>query len=330
MDVRLTGWLREHAGLSVTAVEPLGEPGRSNLHHLVIANGERYVLRHPPRSGRLPTAHDMAREHAVLSALWPAVPVPRPVLLCTDTSVLGVPFLLTTECAGSVAKGQWTAPPRARSTTCAALVAVLARIHEVAWRETPLRAYDRSEPYATRQLRRLARQWTHSRGTESAELRAVQQTLTECFAIPAPRAPTVIHGDYGLHNVVLTADGRISAVLDWELWTIGDPLADLAWLLALWAEPDDPPERLATLGPLAVTTGDGAWSRARLSAEYQRHTGTDLTDLPRYLALSFYKLAVIRAGIAHRLRSGGSTHAAAEADDRAHLALTAALTELTR
>lgn len=198
------------------------------------------------------------------------------------------------------------------------------------WRETPLRAYDRPTPYVTRRLNRLARQWTHAAAGESTELRAVQRGLAERFAEPPAGDPTVVHGDYGLHNVVLTTDGRVGAVLDWELWTIGDPLADLAWLLALWAEPDDPPERLSALGPLTVTAAEGAWSRARLAAEYQRRTGADLTELPRYLALSFYKLAVIRAGIAHRARSGGADREAAEADRLAHLALGAALRELTR
>lgn len=330
VDLRLVEWLRDHAGLTVTAVEPLGAAGRSNVHHRVHAGDESYVLRRPPDTGRLPTAHDMAREHAVLQVLSArGVPVPTPILLCTDTSVLGVPFLLMTECPGTVVKGQWPAPPRSRSTACASLVEALAGVHAVEWPDTPLRAYDRPEPYATRQLRRLSRQWTHAEAGESPVLREVQQTLADRFAEPPTREATVIHGDYGLHNVVLTPEGRVAAVLDWELWTVGDPLADLAWLLALWAEPDDPPDRLEALGPLAVTTAEGSWSRARLAAEYRRHTGADLTDLPRYLALSFYKLAVIRAGIVHRLRTGPNPEAAAEVDHRAHLALRAALAELT-
>jgi aminoglycoside phosphotransferase (APT) family kinase protein len=244
--------------------------------------------------------------------------------------VLGVPFLVMTERPGVVVKGQWPAGPAGpRSAACAGLVAALAEVHRVPWRDTPLREFARPEPYATRQLRRLSRQWTLAAGGSDTLAHEVHTGLIERFAVPPSRADTVLHGDFGLHNVVLAPDGRVTSILDWELWTVGDPLADLAWLLALWAEPGDPPSRLDLLGPLARDAADGAWSRTRLADEYCRRTGTDLTDLPRYLALSYYKLGVIQAGIAHRLRlRTGRDAEAADVHRRARLAIRAALDEL--
>lgn len=332
---RLTGWARDQAGLAISAVEPLGSAGRSNVHYRVHADGRRLVLRRPPPTGHLPTAHDMAREHAVLSTLWArGAPVPEPILLCADPDVLGVPFLIMAECPGIVVRGQWTPPvdrPAARSAACGDLVATLALVHQLSWRDTPLREFDRSEPYASRQLRRLGRQWRLAGGDEDSLVEEVRHGLAERFAAAPPRPTSIVHGDYGLHNVVLAPDGNVVAVLDWELWTIGDPLADLAWLLALWAEPGDGPERFDLLGSLTGTAERGCWPRARLAEEYRRRSGTDLTDLPRYLALSFYKLGVIQAGIAHRLRGrSGQDTAAAEFRRRARIAIRTCADELTR
>jgi aminoglycoside phosphotransferase (APT) family kinase protein len=331
--LRLTERLRSDLRLAVTAVEPLGDAGRSNVHYRVRAGDQRFILRCPPLAGRLPTAHDLAREHAVLTVLWQlGVAVPKPVLYHPDTDVLGVPFLLMSECGGVVARGQWPdayAAPETRPAACSGLVAALAVIHGVAWRDTALREFDRPEPYASRQLRRLARQWSAAGGAGDLEA-SVRSRLTAAFDGAGPSRPaTILHGDYGPHNVLLEpSGGRVAAILDWELWTVGDPLADLGWLLALWAERGDPDDRFTLLGPLAITAQDGCWTRAQLADDYHRRTGTDLTDLPRYQALALYKLAVIQAGIAHRLRRANRQPEATTFDHRAHIGLRTALRTL--
>ena len=277
--------------------------GRSNLTYFVTSPAGSVVLRRPPLRAVRPTAHDMTREHRVLSALaGTAVPVPATLLLCTDPAVLGAPFYLMERVDGVIARSTLPAgyaPAAAdRVAMTAALVDVLAELHGVDPAAVGLAGFGRPEGYLDRQLRRWAGEWQALR---SGDLPAVDALAAELVAaVPASTPGTVVHGDYRLDNVVLDpADpGRVAAVLDWEMSTLGDPLADLGLLLVYWQ-----PTAAATVTP-SVTGLPGFPGRSAVVARYAERTGRDVGALPWYVAFGYFKLAVVVAGIVARQRAG--------------------------
>jgi aminoglycoside phosphotransferase (APT) family kinase protein len=307
---RVTRFFEEH-------VPSLGTPlrfelisgGRSNLTYLVTGPGGRCVLRRPPLGHVLPTAHDMAREHRVLAALADTdVPVARPLALCTDPELNGAPFYVMEHRAGVVANERMPAgfaeKPEERRRIGLALMDVLARLHRVDYAARGLSDFGRPEGYLERQVRRWSQQWDKSKVEDASEIDELIRRLRA--ALPASPPPSVVHGDYRLGNVALDpADpGRIVAVFDWEMSTLGDPLADLGYTLVYWGEVGDPPETLMPGSFQAVTAQPGFATRAELVAEYARRSGRAVDHVDFYQVLALYKLAVISEGIFARHRQG--------------------------
>ncbi len=307
----VTKFLAEH----VPALEPplrfelIGE-GRSNLTYRVTspATGTSAVLRRPPLGHVLPTAHDMAREHRILSALADTdVPVPRPLALCEDAAVNGMPFYVMEERRGVVIEDHLpdgiATTPEERRRIGLGVVDVLARLHAVDWKAAGLEGFGRPEGYLARQVRRWTQQWERSRVEPLPAIDELMRRLAA--ALPESPPATIVHGDYRLGNLSLDpADpGRVVAVFDWEMATLGDPLADLGYLLMSWGEPGDP--KVAGVGSFRdVTTAPGFPTRAELRAAYAERTGRSVESLDFYVVLAFTKLAVISEGIYARHEMG--------------------------
>lgn len=278
--------------------------GRSNLTYFVGSPAGSVVLRRPPLRAVRPTAHDMTREHRVLSGLaGTAVPVPRPLLLCTDPDVLGAPFYVMERVDGVIARATlpdgYAPEPADRAAMTGALVDVLADLHAVDPAAVGLAGFGRPEGYLDRQLRRWAGEW---QALHTGDLPAVDALAAELVARAPAGAPAgpVVHGDYRLDNVVLDpADpGRVAAVLDWEMSTLGDPLADLGLLVVYWQ-----PAAAASVTP-SVTWLPGFPGRTAVVQRYAARTGRDVSALPWYVAFGYFKLAVVVAGIVARQRAG--------------------------
>jgi aminoglycoside phosphotransferase (APT) family kinase protein len=285
--------------------------GRSNLTYRVGDGTHDWVLRRPPLGHVLATAHDMGREYRVISALAPTkVPVPHTELFCEDSSVIGAPFYLMERVAGT--------PMRSRADTAglterqAALVAdelidVLAELHEVDPRQVGLGDFGRPEGFMTRQVARWRKQLDASR---SRDLPGIEELHARLAAtVPAAPRTTIVHGDYRLDNVLVTTEPLgISAVLDWEMSTLGDPLSDLGLFVVYWAgvgQQDDP----ITNG---VSATPGFPAIDALVERYARRTGIDVTGLGWYVAFAYFKLAVILEGIHYRFVQGGTVGAGFE------------------
>jgi aminoglycoside phosphotransferase (APT) family kinase protein len=283
--------------------------GKSNLTYRVASAAGEIVLRRPPLGHVLPTAHDMVREHTVMTALASTtVPVPRMLHLCTDADVLGQPFYVMSLVAGHVCRDAlppgYADRPEQRRAVGEGLVDVLAALHEVQPADVGLAEFGRPEGYLERQVRRWLKQWDATRLEGHDRVDSLGADLAA--ALPATQRSTVVHGDYRLDNTVLhpSEPGRIAAVLDWEMSTLGDPLADLGVLLGYWSQADDDgPRREAVVVP-AATVLPGFPSRAEVADRYAARTGLDLTPLPWYAAFAAFKLAVVCAGIVARVRGG--------------------------
>jgi aminoglycoside phosphotransferase (APT) family kinase protein len=279
--------------------------GRSNLTFLVRdAAGAAWVLRRPPLSGVLPSAHDMAREYRIISALrGTAVPVPGAVGLCQDPAVTGAPFYVMDYVDGVVPRDQATVErsfdPRRRAAVTASLVDALVALHGVDPDAVGLGELGRREAYVERQLRRWGRQWEQSKTRELPAIDEVGRRLAA--RVPPQQGPAaIVHGDYRLDNLILSPAGEVVAVLDWELCTLGDPLADVGLLMVYWSEPGDQVQPLSS----APTAMPGFPSRAEVAAAYAAGSGRDLSELDFYVALGYWKLAVILEGVYARSAMG--------------------------
>ncbi|MGY1703345.1 phosphotransferase family protein [Geodermatophilus sp. SYSU D00697] len=283
--------------------------GMSNLTYIVTpdggAPGDEVILRRPPTGAVLATAHDMAREHKVISALGPTpVPVPRTLHLCTDPEVLGAPFYVMERVVGlhvvdTIPPG-YADEPAQRRQIGEGLVDVLADLHSVDHRAVGLGDFGRPEGFMARQVRRWTKQWDATRDRDRPGLDALAARLAE--TVPATQRDAVVHGDYRLDNCLLDPDtpGRIRAVLDWEMSTLGDPLADLGMLFVYWPQPGE--ESVA--GQSSVTALPGFPTRADVAERYAVRTGLDLADLNWYVGFAYFKFAAIVAGIVARSKAG--------------------------
>lgn len=283
--------------------------GKSNLTFLVASPAGKVVLRRPPLGHVLPTAHDMGREHRILTALAEsAVPVPRPLALCTDESVIGAPFFVMEHVAGHVVRSEWPPGFAAREEDKALiarrLMKQLAELHAVDWRAAGLGDWGRPEGFMERQLRRWLRQWDASETRPLPELHELHRLLSR--AVPQSGEPGIVHGDYRLDNVIMgNSDApRIAAIVDWEMSTIGDPLSDLGVALAYWPEASDPPETRAALEGIRAPAPRGWPTRSEAAGLYGQACGRSLDDIAFYYAFGFFKLAVIFEGIAQRHSQG--------------------------
>ncbi|WP_037357321.1 phosphotransferase family protein [Amycolatopsis orientalis] len=278
--------------------------GKSNLTYLVTDGAARWVLRRPPLGVLTPTAHDMAREFRVVAALaGTGVPVAEAVALCEDPDVLGVPFSVVSYVEGRTLQDGHEAavlqPEEARRCSIA-LVEALTRLHAVPCEEIGLGDFGRPAGYLNRQLRRWRGQWDRVATRDLPELTALHDRLAA--AVPARSEAAIVHGDYRLDNTILDRSdaGRIAAIVDWEMATLGDPLADLGLLLVYWDPVSEP-----VLGARhAPSANPGFLSPEELAAAYASASGRSLADLEFYRALGYFKLAVIAEGIHQRHLAG--------------------------
>ncbi|WP_405556876.1 phosphotransferase family protein [Streptomyces sp. NBC_01171] len=277
------------------------EGGRSNLTYAVTDGTSRWVVRRPPLGHVLATAHDMRREHRVISALHPTrVPVPRPVLLCEDDEVLGAPFYVMEFVEGIPYRtADQLAPLGAERTRNAvlSLVDTLVELHAVDPAEVGLADFGRPEGFLDRQLRRWGKQLDASRNRELAGVDELHAALGR--SLPTSPAPAVVHGDYRLDNVLIGEGDRIEAILDWEMSTLGDPLTDLG-LLVMYSQP------LGMAHSPVSTTAEapGHPTPAELIERYAERSGRDVSDVNWYTAFAWFKLAVILEGIHYRYTLG--------------------------
>ena len=319
---RLAAWLNDHVPggpVELTDIQLIAG-GRSNLtYRLTVSdNGKSegtrtrlLVLRRPPLGHVLPTAHDMSREYRVLSALaGTEVPVAPLVAACADDEVIGAPFYVMEYVEGVVLRTradtkELTEAQAGELSRC--LADMMAAIHGVDVNQVGLGSLGRGAGYLRRQLDRWQRQWDLSATREMPGYLELVQRLTK--ALPAEGETTLVHGDYRLDNALVTIDPepRIAAVVDWEMATLGDPLADLGLTLVYWTEAGEegwltPGSKTgAAAGTRGVSTdataGPGFWTRAQFAAEYARLTGRDVSRIGYYVAFGYFKLAVVLEGI---------------------------------
>jgi aminoglycoside phosphotransferase (APT) family kinase protein len=285
--------------------------GLSNITYRLRLPGGSVILRRPPLGHVLPRAHDMGREYRVLSALAPTpVPVPETLALCTEPDVLGVTFYVMRDVPGDVlrtADDTERLSPAARGALADSLVATLADLHAVSPDAVGLDDYGRHSGYCVRQIKTWGAQWARSRTRDLPDMDALLARLAE--VAPQDSACTIVHGDFRLDNTVVSLPAAgvpgVAAVLDWELSTLGDPLADLAVMLTYWHDEGD-----VERGDIPVSAGltdkPGFPSAHELASAYAERTGRDLGNLPFYLALAWMKLAVICEGV-HARYLGGQT-----------------------
>jgi aminoglycoside phosphotransferase (APT) family kinase protein len=283
--------------------------GKSNLTYRVACDAGEVILRRPPLGNVLPTAHDMVREHRVLTALeGTSVPVPRVLHLGDADSSLGSPFYVMERVLGHICRNAlppgYAETPAERRAVGEALVDVLAELHTVQPAAVGLSEFGRPEGFMERQLRRWSKQWEASKIDELPALDALRDELVRTR--PPQRASAIVHGDYRLDNTILhpTVPGRIVGVLDWEMSTLGDPFADLGALLTFWSEDSDPEVLNAARIVAPVTAAEGFPSRAQVIERYAARTGFEVSDVDWYQAFAFFKLAVVCQGIAARAAGG--------------------------
>lgn len=281
--------------------------GHSNLTYVVAdATGRELVIRRPPQGTLLPKAHDMWREYRIIEALWPtAVPVPEPIAYCDDRAVADVHFYVMGKAEGAAlytgaAVEAWLPEP-ARRHAGESFVDVLAALHSIEPDAVGLADLGRPDGYVARQLRTWYGSWTASiepAGIDDPRIHELHAELVR--GVPEQGPGRVVHGDYGPHNSLFSPAGDVTAVLDWEIATLGDPRADFAYSLNAWIEPGE--EVVAGMDP--ATALPGFPGRDELAARYAAATGADLSALPYYRAFNYFKTACILHGVYARYRAG--------------------------
>jgi aminoglycoside phosphotransferase (APT) family kinase protein len=303
---RLEAYLDERGlGCGALHVQRIGAGGGSNFSFLVERGDERFVLRRPPRPPLPPSAHDMVREARLQLALAPhGIRLPPIVAVCEDDEVLGVPFYVMRFLDGHVVTSELPPgleEPAARRRLGGELVDALVEIHAADVRDPALAAFARSGSYLERQVRRFTQLWDVNATRELPTVVSVGRRLGE--TIPEQLPETVVHGDYRLGNLMVAHDrpDRVIAVLDWEMGAIGDPRADLGYLLATYAEPGGTP---SPLGVSPVTALEGFPTKAQLVARYEARSGRALGPLAWFEALALWKAAVFCEAIFGRYSRG--------------------------
>jgi len=306
---RVSAWLESHVvGARPPFTFSLITGGHSNLTYKVVgADGRAMVLRRPPLGAVLATAHDMGREHKIISGVAKStVPVPPALGLCTDEAVNDAPFYVMAYVEGTVIDSrevaEKTVPEAERGALGVDIIEILARLHQVDVDAVGLGDLGRKEHYLERQLKRWRTQWEKSKTRELAAMDEVYEALSS--EIPEQVGTAIVHGDYRLGNMLTGADHRIAAVLDWELCTLGDPLADLGYLLNNWAEPGEEEGPTSRGAAIAPTVAPGFPSRADLVARYEALTGRDASRIDYYRAFQYWRLAAIVEGVMARYLKG--------------------------
>jgi aminoglycoside phosphotransferase (APT) family kinase protein len=312
---RLETYLREHVeGFAGPITLKQFKGGQSNPTYLVETPQRRYVLRRKPPGKLLPSAHAVDREYRVIGALYAqGFPVAKPVVYCADETITGTAFFVMSHVEGRVF---WEAEmpssnPLERTQVYDAMNATLARLHNFDPAAIGLADYGRGENYVARQIERWSKQY---RASETEKIEEMERLMAWLPAnIPPPQPTRLVHGDYRLDNMILAPEASdVLAVLDWELSTLGDPVADFAYHLMQW---DMPPAEAGTGSLVGQNLAAlGIPSRDAYVDAYVRRTGLDpRPHLPVYSAYNFFRLAAILQGIVGRVRDGTATSAHAEA-----------------
>ncbi|NLE79809.1 MAG: phosphotransferase family protein [Rhodococcus sp.] len=279
--------------------------GKSNLTYAVFDDSSRWVLRRPPTAGLTPSAHDVAREFRITSALQgTGVPVAATVVLCEDERVMGAPFTLVEHVNGQVVrtKSDLEALSADDIESCTdELVRVLGALHNVDYAAVGLGEFGRPDGYVARQVKLWASQWERVKTEDSADVDRLHAALAE--SIPAQSESTIVHGDFRIDNTILAPDdvSTVAAVVDWELSTLGDPLADVA-LMCVYRHP----ALDLVLGEPAAWTSSRLPSVDDLAQRYTVASGRELVHWNFYMALAYFKIAVIAQGIHHRYLAGAT------------------------
>jgi aminoglycoside phosphotransferase (APT) family kinase protein len=301
----VTDWLQANvAGARGPFAFDVIAGGHSNLTYRVTAvDGTRFVLRRPPLGHVLASAHDMGREHRIISGLQSsAVPVAPALGFCADPAVNEAPFYVMGFVDGHVIRDLGTAEdvltPAARRTASESIVDTMAAIHAVDLEAAGLDTLGRHEGYIARQLTRWYGQWNQQKTRDLAAVDTVHDELLH--RIPEQGVATIVHGDYRLDNCMVAADGHVMAVLDWEICTLGDPLADLGLLQVYWTGPGD--DASAWTG--SACSAPGFMDRAELAMRYASVSGRDISQLPFYVSFAYWKLACILEGVYARYLGG--------------------------
>jgi aminoglycoside phosphotransferase (APT) family kinase protein len=301
----LEAFLDEHGlGDGPVKAERIGE-GHSNVTYEIRRGDEHFVLRRPPRPPLPPSAHDVLREARLLAAVHGHIRTPEVLAASDDESILGVPFYVMEFIEGTVITH--TVPEALDSTEQRAAIAdelirALVEVHAVDWRACGLEGFGKPTGYLDRQLRRFGGLWEHNK---TRELPLVQE-LYDWLAANRPESPeaTIVHGDFRLGNTMFADDrpARLVAIFDWEMATIGDPLADLGYMTATWSQKDDPSGTMFDL--TTVTHGEGFPTRDGLVKRYEELSGRSMSDLRWYQALALWKAAVFMEGNYKRSLAG--------------------------
>jgi aminoglycoside phosphotransferase (APT) family kinase protein len=303
----LQAFLDEHGiGEGEIHANPIGE-GHSNITYLIARGGAEVVLRRPPRPPLPPSAHDVLREARLLRALRPtAARVPDVLAVCEDPATIGAPFYVMELVPGEVIV---TSVPPALDTPAERrrigeeLIDALVEIHGVDWRAAGLEGFGKPTGYLERQLRRFGGLWELNKTREIAAVESVGHWLGE--HLPSSGAATIVHGDFRLGNTLFASEApaRLEAVLDWEMATIGDPLADIGYLCMMWSEAGDPTGGLRDhLGK--VTRAEGFPTRAELIARYEEGSGRSMSNVRWYTTLALWKSVVFMEGNYKRAIAG--------------------------
>ena len=294
-------------GLSAPREFTLIAGGHSNLtFSSTDATGRRFVLRRPPLSAGSGRAHDMGREFRVLEALTPStVPVPVPLALCEDPSVNGQPFYVMEHVDGAIVDNPGEADRalpshELRRVASEQIVDVLADLHRVDIDEVGLAQAGRRESFLERQLARMQSVWEQTKTRELPLIDAVHARLAA--GVPPQRHTGIVHSDYRFGNVLIDGRGHLTAVLDWELWALGDVLSDVGFLLNNWYEPDDEDPQIWMEVP--PTMAPGFLTRQEVAQRYAERTGFDLADIEFYRAFQYWKVAILAEGVKRRYDTG--------------------------
>ncbi|HEX8121360.1 MAG TPA: phosphotransferase family protein [Solirubrobacteraceae bacterium] len=293
-------------GAGDVEIEPVGE-GHSNVTYVIRRGDWEAVIRRPPRGPLPPSAHDVLREARVLGAVAGKARVPGILATCDDESVIGAPFYVMEKVEGHVVTG--TVPPELdnpddKRRMGEELVDALVEVHAVDWQACGLEGFGKPTGYLERQLRRFNGLWEHNRTRDIPAVEKVGSWLRD--NMPESGPSTIVHGDFRLGNTMmgLESPARLVAIFDWEMSTIGDPLADLGYTCTLWVDRDDPSLGMFELS--AVTRQEGFPSRAELIARYEEKSGRSMTDIRWYQTLALWKSIVFMEGNYKRAISGAT------------------------
>ncbi len=314
---KLVAYLREHQapGAGAAPLEVLQfRGGHSNLTYLLRFGDQEWVVRRPPFGPLPPSAHDMAREYRVLSRLWEGYePAPRAILLCEDPAIIGAPFFVMQRRSGFVIPNRRPLPPGISQTPetframSAGFIDALADLHAVDYERLGLGGLGRPDGFVRRQITGWMDRWERAKTVEVPLMNQLGAWFLE--NLPAPQAPTLLHNDFFLHNVMFAPDnsGMVVGVFDWEMSTLGDPMIDVGTGLNYWREASDPEEMLEMSEGYAHTARPGFMTRDELTERYARRSGRDLSSIDFYRAWAHWKTATVVQQIYVRFVRGQTT-----------------------